>query len=109
MSKSRKDDGSFNTEGIQWIMLSENMGNCASTAVGDPNNQMLNANGNVVYAQFKEYIDGEKMGKYAKTKAQLEGFRFADVYTSSVNENYRRKHIFAQANADLSGFFGMII
>lgn len=109
VSKSRKDDGSFNTEGIQWIMLSENMGNCASTAVGDPNNQMLNANGNVVYAQFKEYIDGEKMGKYAKTKAQLEGFRFADVYTSSVNENYRRKHIFAQANADLSGFFGMII
>ncbi len=54
--------------------------------------------------KFREHIDPVKMGRLAGKNAEWEGHRFADAYVAT--DYGMLKVTVAQANADLSGFFG---
>ncbi len=99
----KKADGSLvSANAPQWMTLSSAEGNCASTM----SNPVHDLEGSAITVQMKENVDGAKMGTYASDNADNEGFRFADVYAARPGRPGRVKMIVAQANADLSGWFG---
>lgn len=97
-----KADGEEDSDPYHWIGLSPEEKNA------DSSSKRLTSSisgGTKKFVQFREHVDGGKIGVKSATLFN-EGFRFADVYMSSVSGEGMIKMIFAQANADLSGYFG---
>lgn len=96
-------DGTEEAYPSGWIGLSTEEINADSS--GSPLISHLSGGNGDKYVQFREHVDGLKMG-IKSTNAPNEGFRFADVYLSSGLGEGMVKIIYAQANADLNGYFG---
>lgn len=116
---TRKSDGGYVENGkfpadapthLSWVMLADapSTFNCRSTDYKNRTTveQWRRSNNGPVRIQFHEHLNTMRMGRFAAKNAELEGFRFADVYVSLSKEGERHKLILAQANADLVGFFG---
>ncbi|WP_159461388.1 fimbrial protein [Dysgonomonas massiliensis] len=108
IKKHRMADGNFFEKPIDWVMLAELEGNCKLADYGNSENQTIHStstSGGIVSLRFREHLDGSAMG-VKSANAKNEGFRFADAYYSYFDRTVRYKLILAQANADLSGYFG---
>lgn len=109
IKKHRMADGNFFEKPVDWAFFKIGGGNCASTDYGNSENQAFYPSSVGVAADFsivyREHLDGSTMG-VKSANAKYEGFRFVDAYFSQIVDGVRYKMILAQANADLSGYFG---
>lgn len=122
LTQSRKSDGGYVENNkfpmnapthLSWIMLynPSNVSEQSNARFTDYQSrtsldQWVSGNNGPVKIRFHEHLDGSKMGRFAASNADFEGFRFADVYATARNTGERHKLVLAQANADLAGFFG---